>query len=372
MKTKNPDPVAMRKSYTKQVPAMTFPDARATVLRTIRRRVRYRVTLGGVLFLIALSLTGAGAFLSGNNLLFLIFAAMLALLLVSGFLSRLVLSGLELELLLPEHVSARTPTPARVRIRNFKRLTPSFSIELSGIATTAPSILTRPVYFPLIPGRSTVESPIEVVFPRRGTHQDNLFLFSTRFPFGFLRKTTTVTLRRETLVYPSLGPRPAMEPILDSIAGRSDAQLRGASRDFYRIRPYESPDNARHVDWKSTAKTGSLQIREFARDQKPAVEIHLHPEIDPGQEGAFEDLVEECAFVGWRLAALETRIFFESGRFSVVIPDGGDVYDILKYLSLVEPVTVVPFSQDDPPMKFQPDEANMLIVFSARTGHQEV
>ena len=71
---------------------------RLTTLRAlIRRRIRYHVAPGGALFLLALILTGAAAFLSGNNLLFLIFAATLALLLVSGFLSRLVLSGLELE-----------------------------------------------------------------------------------------------------------------------------------------------------------------------------------------------------------------------------------------------------------------------------------
>jgi len=51
-----------------------------------RQRVRYRVTLAGLLFLLALGLTGAASFVSGNNLLFLIFAAMVALLLVSGFL----------------------------------------------------------------------------------------------------------------------------------------------------------------------------------------------------------------------------------------------------------------------------------------------
>src|SRR6202042_1361997 len=123
----------------------------------IRRRIRYRVTSGGALFMLALALTGAGAFLSGNNLLFLVFAAMLALILVSGFLSRLVLSGLELELLLPEHVSARVATPARIRLRNVKRLTSSFSIELAGIPASnngTPSILTTPIYFPVIPGRA--------------------------------------------------------------------------------------------------------------------------------------------------------------------------------------------------------------------------
>src|SRR6202451_4867051 len=97
----------------------------------IRRRVRARVMRAGALFMLALALTGAGAFLSGNNLLFLVFSAMLALLLVSGFISRLMLAGLEIELLLPEHVSARVPVPVRVRIRNLKRLTPSFSIELA-------------------------------------------------------------------------------------------------------------------------------------------------------------------------------------------------------------------------------------------------
>src|SRR5665213_2209664 len=102
-------------------PVMNF-----TMLRNlIHRRVQYRITRIGALFVLAVALTGAASFLSANNLLFLIFSAMLALLLVSGFLSRLALSGLELELFLPEHVSARTPTPARVRIRNLKRLTPS-------------------------------------------------------------------------------------------------------------------------------------------------------------------------------------------------------------------------------------------------------
>jgi hypothetical protein len=61
---------------------VTFQRLRAL----IRRRVRYRMTRGGALFALALALTGAGDFLSGNNLLYLVFSAMVALLLVSGFL----------------------------------------------------------------------------------------------------------------------------------------------------------------------------------------------------------------------------------------------------------------------------------------------
>ena len=140
----------------------------------MRRKVRYRITLGGALFAVALSFTGFAAFLSANNLLFLVFSALLALLLVSGFLSRLVLAGLEVELLLPRHVSAGAVTPAVIRVRNLKAHTPSFSIELAGRKdplSGLPSILKPVIYFPVIPAGGVMEASVQVSFPRRGRHR---------------------------------------------------------------------------------------------------------------------------------------------------------------------------------------------------------
>lgn len=307
----------------------------------IRRRVHSRMTWGGLLYSFAMVLTGVGAFVSGNNLLFLIFAAMMALVLVSGFISRLVLSGLELELLLPEHVAARMPTAARLRLRNLKRWVPSFSIEIAGqrwAVPNAPSILTHPVYFPMIPGRTAMEAPINVVFGYRGRHKENLFSISTRFPFGFLTRSVGVALQRETIVYPALEPRPDTEALLDSIAGELETHVRGDGHDFYRIRPYEPQDSARHVDWKSTAHAGALQVREFTRDQQGVVEILFDRRIEPGQQQRFEELVENCAFVVWGLAEREARVWFRSQRFALALPEEGDVYDLLRFLALVEPM----------------------------------
>ena len=341
----------------------------------VRRRVRYRITRGGALFVLALVLTGAGAFLSGNNLLFLVFAAMMALLLVSGFISRLVLAGLELELVLPRHVSARMPAAARIRLRNLKRLMPSFSIELSGRRDTlrdTPSILQAPVYFPLIPGRATVEASVRIVFPHRGYHKENLFAISTKFPFGFLRKSTTVALRRETLVYPSLEPRPDMELLLDSIAGEIAAHVRGDGRDFYRIRPYEPHDSARHVDWKSSAHTGRLQVREFTRDRERAVEIFFDRRIAPGEQEQFEALVGNCAFVVSELAQREASLWLRSQRFSLAIPEEGEVYDLLRFLALVEPLVLL-HAVDLEQVEEQPfEEGNLWIVFSTRRDPERI
>jgi uncharacterized protein (DUF58 family) len=311
----------------------------------IRRRVRYRITGGGILFFFALLIVGLASFVTANNLLFLLFSAMLAILLVSGFLSRLMLSGLELELLLPEHVWARTGAPARVRLRNLKRITPSFSLELTGqrnALSNLPPILTAPVYFPVIPGRTAVEAPVDVTFPHRGRHKENVFLIATRFPFGFLRKSTTLALQRETIVYPALEPFPGAETLLDqSSSGDLETSVRGMGRDFYRIRPYESGDSARHVDWKISAHTGVPHVREFTRDEQGTIEIFLDRRTEAGNSQAFENTVERCAFLVSNLGTGDSNVLFSSQGFTHFAEEESEFYVILKYLALVEPLIAV-------------------------------
>src|SRR6266699_2358945 len=99
----------------------------------LARRIRYRITRGGVLFTFAMVVVGVGAIVSANNLLFLIVAAMIATLLVSGLVSRLCLAGLELDFLVPEHIPAGRSVPGKIFVRNQKWLIPSFSIRVEGI-----------------------------------------------------------------------------------------------------------------------------------------------------------------------------------------------------------------------------------------------
>jgi uncharacterized protein (DUF58 family) len=324
------------------------PAPRASIRRfraALRRRVRYRITGGGILYVFALLLVGFVSFLTANNLLFLVFSAMLAILLVSGFLSRLMLSGLELELLLPEHVWARTAAPARVRLRNLKRITPSFSLELTGqrnVLSNSLPILTAPVYFPVIPGRTTVEAAVDVTFPHRGRHKENVFLIATRFPFGFLRKTTTLALQRETIVYPGLKPFPGARNLLAQAAsGEMEMAMRGLGQDFYRIRPYEPGDSARHIDWKSSARTGVHQIREYSRDEQGVVEVFLDRRTEAGNGKIFETAVERCAFLVSHLGSGDSSVLFGSQGFTIAATGEEEFYVILRYLALVEPLIAV-------------------------------
>src|SRR5260370_25366811 len=110
--------------------------------RALQRGVKYRVTRGGFLFILAVTLIAAAAIASANNLLFLVLATMLSVLLVSGLVSRLGLAGLELDFALPEHISAGPAIAASLAARNLNLGMPSFSGHFAGVA--AETVSSRP------------------------------------------------------------------------------------------------------------------------------------------------------------------------------------------------------------------------------------
>jgi uncharacterized protein (DUF58 family) len=321
------------------------------------RRIRYRITPGGLLFALAIVVVGVGAVVSANNLLFLILATMLATLLVSGVVSRLCLAALELDFLVPEHVPARRNVPGKLFVRNQKWFMPSFSIRVEAIREPASPTLKSGVYFPLIAGGATAEETVEVRFPRRGAYRQNSFAFSTAFPFGFLEKSARVTLRREMTVYPSIDPQPGFDDLLAGIAGEIETHYQGLGKDFYRIRPYEALESARHVDWKASAHVGSLQVREFAREQEQTVEMFVDRDIPPELDAWFEHAVDCCAFLAWSLSSRGVSIHFRSNGYSLRQPEEGDIYTILKYLALVYPQSA---NEPEGPL----DETSYKIVFT--------
>jgi uncharacterized protein (DUF58 family) len=334
------------------VPAL----ARRTSLRWIAYQIDYRLTRDGVIYLIAVFVLILAAVNTGNNLLFLILACLLAGILVSGILSRVVLTGVELKFDLPEHIFAEQPVLAEMELRNEKQTWPSFSLRVAGeLKKNEPGILNRPVFFPYIPRSSATRQKVELRFPRRGVYRQNAFAIRTRFPFGFFEKTRRVDSPIEIVVYPRVEPTDQFYEVLPLLSGEMASHFRGRGHELHSLRDYLPTDSARFVDWKVSAKSGHLMVREFAREDERRVMLVLDPFVGPAnadpagsssldsalaQQERFDRAVSMAACIAWHFHESHAVLQFRTNRFSTpMAPAPEIIYDALRELALIEPDT---------------------------------
>jgi uncharacterized protein (DUF58 family) len=333
----------------KIVPAL----ARRTALRWMVVQIRFRLTREGIVYVSVLLLMGLAALNTGNNLLFLILSAMLAVLLMSGVLSTIVLTGNDIEIELPEQIFAGQPALAAVTLHNRKETLPSFSLRVDADATKAGQPVFRdPVYFPYVSRSSHARQQVELLFPRRGLYRQDTFVLRTRFPFGFLEKWRRVESPVEALVYPAVEPTEEFYEILPMVSGEIESLHRGRGHDLYAIRDYQSADSARHVDWKATARTGDLKVREFAREDERQVVLVFDPLVFPavGENGpsprqleAFERGVKLAACLAWHFYELDAEIEFRTDRLVAPMARASDnIWATLRDLALVAPRVAQP------------------------------
>jgi len=330
------------------VPAL----AKRTSLRWLAYQVDYRLTREGTIYLAAIFILILAAVNTGNNLLFLILACMIAGILISGVLSRVVLTGIDLRFDLPEHIFAEQPVLAELELRNEKQAWPSFSLLVVGGSKKSPGeILRRPVFFPYIPRQSAARQKVELRFPRRGVFRQDAFGIRTRFPFGFFEKTREVDSAIEMTVYPRVEPTDQFYEVLPLLSGEMASFYRGRGHELHSLREYRPTDSARFVDWKVTAKSGQMMVREFAREDERRVMLVLDPFIGPpradlGELAAaehterFERAVCMAACIAWHFHEVRAVMQFRTNRFSTpMAPAGEIIYDALRELALVQPDT---------------------------------
>jgi len=361
--------------------------ARRVAVERLRETFDYDVTRAGIVYVLVTLMIGIAALNTGNNLLYIVVAAMLAAILVSGIVSAWVLRWLELDIVLPEHVFAGRPVCGRIVVNNPRRWLPSFSIRVVSTrkkrktpqkqwqweATTfafpfnrpseqqwlklpdrrlrrvtvippPPGIFQGMAYFPFVAPQAELSADLEVKFEQRGRYREDSFGLATGFPFAFLTKTRHVSLRREVLVYPRIEPTEAFFEILPLVRGEWESFVRGRGADLYRIREYMPEDSARHVDWKATAKSGSLKVREFAReDERKLCIVFDNPGPRMISEPAYEKAVELAASLAWHFAEQDAEVSFVASGHAAT----SDLHEFLAWLAVIEPGPMPPAIAND-------------------------
>jgi uncharacterized protein (DUF58 family) len=354
--------------------------ARRVVASRVREAMDYDVTRVGLIYILISVVIGIAALNTGNNLLYVVVAALLSAILVSGVASAQVLRSLELDVHLPEHAFAGRPMLARLLLRNASAWLPSFSVRVVPAkrknknkarwrweASTfgwppnraaqqqwlrlpdrrlrrvreeeEKPILQESVYFPFIaPGQELV-ADLEMNFPARGRYCEKNFGLATRFPFAFLMKTRRINLVREIIVYPAVEATEQFREVLPMVTGEFETFVRGRGYDLYLIRDYMPDDSARHVDWKATARTGALKVREFSREDERKLRI-VFDNPAPGvlPPAVYERAVCLAASLGWHFHHEDVEVSFVAPGLEPT----EDVFTFLRYLALVEPQEATP------------------------------
>jgi len=349
--------------------------ARRVAVERWRESFDYDVTRVGIVYVLVTLVIGIAALNTGNNLLYIVVAAMLAAILVSGLVSAWVLRWLELDVRLPEHVFAGRAVRGRFVLHNPRRFLPSFSVRvvstrkrkpakqwrwqastfafpfkrppeqqwlrlpdrrLGRVTVTPPpaGIFEGMAYFPYVPPQAELSADLELKFERRGCYREDSFGLATGFPFAFLTKTRRVSLPQEVLVYPSIELTDEFFEVLPLVRGEWASSVRGRGSELYLIREYVSEDSARHVDWKATAKSGSLKVREFAReDERKLCIVFDNPAAGTISESAYEKAVNLAASLAWRFAEQDAEVSFAVPGH----PRTRDLHKFLATLAVIEP-----------------------------------
>jgi len=352
--------------------------ARRVVASRVREAMDYDVTRAGMIYILISVVIGIAAINTGNNLLYVIVASLLSAVLVSGIASAVVLRSLTLDVHLPERVFAERPMLARLLLQNTSTWLPSFSVRVVPAKRKKKDtwkweaytfgwprnrdpkdqwlrlpdrrlrrvhveeekpILRESVYFPFLAPEQELRADLEISFPTRGRYSEKNFGLATRFPFSFLMKTRRVNLAREVIVYPVVESTEQFLEVLPMVTGEFEAFVSGRGYDLYRIREYQPDDSARHVDWKATARTGALKVREFSREDERKLRV-VFDNPAPGvlAPPAYEKAVRLAASLGWHYHHEDVEVSFVAPGLEPT----EDVFEFLRYLALVAPQEATP------------------------------
>lgn len=100
-------------------------------------------------------------------------------------------------------------------------------------------------------------------------------------PFGLTGRETRWSDVVEVFVHPRTVPLPGRQAgFVHDLEGHPSASLSASDISFHALREYVPGDDRRHVHWRSTARTGSLMVRQFeeTRQSHVAIGVDLSPE----------------------------------------------------------------------------------------------
>ncbi len=276
---------------------------------------------------------------------FLFYLLYLAILIIGGsyVLVRLGLTDLEAGYAvsaLHGHVGDRMRVT--YTLRNGSRL-PKLWLEIHNPTTLPGGLPGRAI---TLGGRNERSWLIRAPLARRGHFRIEPLHIRTGDPFGFFEASATVGQGVSVVVYPRIEPLPRWRLPAAALEGSHASPVRTLQTTpmATSVRPYAPGDAMNRIHWKTTARHGEIQVKEFDLEQTAdawiILDLQRGIQTGRGEESTVEAAVRAAASIADR-ALQENRavgMTVNAGRTAYLPPDRGgrQHLKIMQLLAAVE------------------------------------
>ena len=166
---------------------------------------------------------------------------------------------------------------------------------------------TVDVAVPRLRRGQSVAVPYRLPTSRRGVLRVGPLTLDRRDPLGLFVAARTVGDAVEVTVEPrviAVDPRPTGR--LRHLEGPNSDSAQNGTLTFHSLREYARGDDVRRIHWPSTARTGTLMVREQVDTSQPSTVVVLDTRASRFDEDTFEEAVDVAASM---VAASERRGF---------------------------------------------------------------
>ena len=241
-------------------------------VRSSRARASWRAvtTRGRVTALVALIAVLLGAVTGWREWIGV--AAALAVLLLAAVLMAVGRSSCAVELTLPRtRFVVGEPGIATLQVRNTstRRMLPlRMELDVAGLSLTlpVPTLAGGAVHLAAVALPTGARAVVELG-PLRAVRGD---------VFGLIRRVVQWPIHRQVFVHPrTVRPGSSLPGFVHDLEGEESTQRTASDLSFHTLREYVPGDDRRFIHWKSSARNGTLQVREFVQTHRSLVAVVL-------------------------------------------------------------------------------------------------
>lgn len=223
-------------------------------------------------------------------------ALLIGLLIAGAFSSRLAVAGLTIERAVPSEAFEGETVPVTLTI-----MAPRWRRFFVEIVDFVPGLDPHSLFVPLVRPRRPLKLTYRTAARRRGVHTGGSLELRSGGLTAMFRASRRITAPATLVIYPRYWPLVSF-PLPGRFPAPADVAVRTTRSgiEFHGVRDFRDGDSLRHVHWRSTARRGTLVVREFEDEARGGVTLVLdtrapHSAEDP--DGRFEDLVRAAASV---------------------------------------------------------------------------